>query len=99
MPVPDEEPGPSPRHNLLIAATLMDAVEAKRAHPGLRTHTVATPRSIPGGMLAGAIVWTPAAADLPAATRLKLRGQLAPCVDEFSTEEKFPTTTPRPGRL
>ena len=64
----------------------------RRHYPQFRNHLVMTPRSVLTGVKIGEYVWTPFAQQLPARVRMKLRGLLAPLIDQSSVEEIFPDT-------
>lgn len=81
-----------PRQNVMVAASTNEATTCKSHFPQYRNHLVLTPRRTLTGILVGEYVWTPGASALPAAVRLRLRGELAPMIDGDSREEEFPLT-------
>jgi hypothetical protein len=78
--------------NLLIAASRTEGMEIQKHFPQFRKHILLTPKSLRSGVLVGEYVWTPGALELPARLRMKIRGVLAPMIDEESVEETFPVT-------
>jgi hypothetical protein len=81
------------RANILVATSQHEADYLKQRLDHYRFHVVLTPYDeLPGFQVAG-YVWTPAAQKLPAATRLRLKGLLAPLIDEDSFEEEFDEDT------
>ena len=76
----------------MIGATKNEVNMVRRYYPQFCHHVAMTPRSVPVGVLVNEYVWTPTALQLPARVRLKLRGLLAPLIDERSFEESFPET-------
>lgn len=83
---------PVKRMSVLVAADKLDAELVKHHFPQLRQHVVLTPAVAPSDIRVGEYVWTPSASELPATVRLRLRGQLAPLIDDRSVEEEFPET-------
>lgn len=82
----------SNRYNLMVAATKNEGDNYREMYPQFRGHLVLTPRTeIPDGRV-DTYVWTPDASNLPASVRLRLRGKMAPHIDEQSMEEEFPAT-------
>lgn len=79
---------------MLIGTTKSEIELVRRYYPQFRAHLALTPRSTLTGIVVGEYVWTPTARQLPARVRLRLRGLLAPLIDESSTEELFPETLP-----
>lgn len=84
------------RVSVLVAANAADANWAMQLFPQYRCHIVLTgdqlalPRSmLVKGTKLGEYSWTLAARELPASVRLRLRGLLAPLVDDDSCEEEF----------
>lgn len=80
------------RVNVLVATSHDDAEFVKRRIPHLRFYIVLTPDDSLSGFLIEEYLWTPAASNLPASVRLRLRGELAPLIDGESAEEEFPVT-------
>ena len=80
------------RVNLIVAASDWDAELIKDGWPQFRHHQVVTPQKSLSGFYVGEYVWTPDAQKLRASERLRLRGVLAPLLDEHSVEEVFPST-------
>lgn len=83
---------PPRRINLMVASSELDADLVKTHFPQLRTYTVLTPRDRLDNVRVGDYLWTPDANDLPASERMRLRGLMAPFIDEHSVEEDFPQT-------
>lgn len=82
----------SERPNLLVAATIADAIAIKREFRQFTGWQVMTPRNqAEHGWLYGDYTWTPAAQELPARIRWDLRQRLVPSTDEKSEEKDFPT--------
>lgn len=81
------------RANILIATSQREADCLKKRLDHYRFHVVLTPCDELSGFRVAEYVWTPAAQRLPAATRLRLRGLLAPLIDEDSFEEEFDEDT------
>lgn len=77
------------RANVLVASTYAEADWVKKQYPLYRFHVVLTPEGTLSGFVVGEQVWTPGASNLPASVRLRLRGLLAPLIDENSVEEEF----------
>lgn len=80
------------RVNVIVAASDWDAELIKDGWPQFRQHRVLTPQDSLSGFSVGEYVWTPDAKKLRASQRLRLRGVLAPLLDEHSVEETFPST-------
>lgn len=78
------------RANVLVAPSHKEADWVKERYPQYRFHVVLTPEETLSGFVVGEQVWTPGAGNLPASVRLRLRGLLAPLIDENSVEEEFP---------
>jgi hypothetical protein len=76
----------------MVGATKAEIEMTRRYFPQYRHHLAMTPRSALSGVLVDEYVWTPTALALPARVRLRLRGMLAPLIDERSVEECFPDT-------
>ena len=80
------------RVGVIVATDYVDADHIKANYPQFRFHVTVTPRSsAPKDFVISEYVWTPLASQLPARTRLALRGKLAPLIDEDSMEEEFPS--------
>jgi len=80
------------RVNVLVATSHDDAEFVKHRIPLLRFCVVLTPDESLSGFLVEEYLWTPAASNLPASVRLRLRGKLAPLIDGQSVEKVFPVT-------
>lgn len=80
------------RANVMVAASKSDARILKNEYPQYRLYVVLTPADPVAGLRVGEYVWTPAARELPASVRMRLRGVLAPLIDDRSFEEEFPET-------
>lgn len=80
------------RANVIVAASLSDALLVKKRMPQFKFHVVLTPGESLSGFAVREYVWTPAASNLPAVMRMELRGLLAPLIDDDSIEEEFPET-------
>jgi hypothetical protein len=80
------------RANVIVATNHNEAEYVKNEFPQYHFHVVLTPDDTLSGFMVEEYVWTPAAKRLPASTRLRLRGLIAPLIDERSREEKFDET-------
>ena len=81
------------RVGVIVATDYLDADRVKKRYPQFRFHVTVTPKTNPPkDFVIGEYVWTPNASDLPARTRLALRGKIAHLIDENSMEEEFPAT-------
>lgn len=78
------------RANVLVVTTHREADRIKKRCPQFRFHVALTPDDTPSGFVVGEYVWSPAARNLPATVRLRIRGLLAPLIDGQSVEEEFP---------
>lgn len=76
----------------MVAASLNEARTFVEHYPQFRDHLVLTPKRTLRGITVGEYVWTPGASKLPASTRLRLRGEMAPMMDAESIEEECPLT-------
>jgi hypothetical protein len=81
-----------PRVNLIIAASQWDADLIRDGWPQFAKHLALTPQSESFNVVVREYVWTPDAKKLSPSTRLRLRGVLAPLLDDNSIEEIFPST-------
>ena len=82
----------SERPNLLVSATIADAIDIKREFLEFTNWHIMTPRNrTEHQWLYGDYVWTPEAQKLPAQVRWDLRQRLIHVIDEDSNEIDFPT--------
>lgn len=80
------------RRNVIVASSDDDAGRYVHVFPQYRRHLVLTPdRALPV-CLVREYLWTIGASNLPASVRMRLRGELAPMLDEYSRHEEYPLT-------
>lgn len=81
-----------PRKNVMVAESIEEGSAYCDMIPYFGDHVLLTPERTVRGFTVGRYVWTPEASRLPARVRMRLRGELAPMIDQNSVEEDFPLT-------
>lgn len=80
------------RKNVMVAASIAEGEAYCEMIPDFYDHLLLTPEHTVAGFLVDTYVWTPEASKLSARVRMRLRGELAPMIDQHSVEEEFPLT-------